>query len=273
VPLLSGREFSLEDQVDSSGERPKPVVLNQTAAELLFAGANPLGRTIRDDEGVFTVAGVVKDLSSGFMMATPAPTMFVPLTARHIGATFAPGVTVLLRGRPGAAPIEAAMNEIWAVDPELTIFDQRTFEQELAQFDRVIRWSSILNGSLAAFAMLLSLIGLFSITVHAVARRRKEIGIRVALGARRDQVMRLVLREGVGLVAVGGLLGFAAAYALARVFSSITSRFAEVFAIGTDDPLFTVAAPLLWVSVALLACYLPARRALKIDPAATLKAE
>lgn len=109
--------------------------------------------------------------------------------------------------------------------------------------------------------------------MHAVARRRKEIGIRVALGARRDQVLRLVLREGAALVVVGGVLGFAGAYALTRLLSSMTSRLAELLAVSVADPLFTVGTPLAWAALAMLACYLPARRSLKIDPSVTLKAE
>src|SRR5690606_38810110 len=99
--------------------------------------------------------------------------------------------------------------EILALDPKLTVFSARAFQQDFEQFNRLIEWSTTVNGGLAVFAILLSLVGLFSVTVHAVARRRKEIGIRVALGARRNQVLRLVLREGAALVVVGGVLGFA----------------------------------------------------------------
>src|SRR5690606_35050989 len=127
-------------------------------------------------------------------------------------------------------------------------------------------WSGAINGGIALFALLLSLVGLFSVTVQAVGRRRREIGIRVALGARGDQVVRLVLKEGVVLTIVGGVLAFAAAYALVRAFSAVSSRFAEVFGTSVSDPLITVATPAAWASLALLACYLPARRALQIDP-------
>jgi putative ABC transport system permease protein len=179
----------------------------------------------------------------------------------------------LLRGRPGAAALEAATAEIVAFDPKLTVFNARAFQQDFEQFNRLIEWSTTVNGGLAVFAILLSLVGLFSVTVHAVARRRKEIGIRVALGARRDQVLRLVLREGAALVVVGGVLGFAGAHALTRLLSSMTSRLAELLAVSVADPLFTVGTPLAWGALAMLACYLPARRAMKVDPASTLKAE
>lgn len=273
VPLLSGREFAIQDQLDALENSEKRIVLNQTAAERLFGEDNPLGQTVRENGQVYSVVGVVKDLRSGLMMATAAPTIFLPLTAKDVERTFSQGLTVLVRGRPGAAALEAATAEILAFDPKLTVFNARAFQQDFDQFNRLIEWSTTVNGGLAVFAILLSLIGLFSVTVHAVARRRREIGIRVALGARRDQVMRLVLREGAALVVVGGVVGFAGAYALTRLLSSMTSRLAELLAVSVTDPLFTVGTPLAWGALAMLACYLPARRAMKIDPASTLKAE
>lgn len=273
VPLLSGREFTIQDQLSSAEDSAKQIILNQAAVERLFGDMNPLGQAVRENGQIYSVVGVVKDLRSGLMMATAAPTMFVPLTAENLDQTFSQGLTVVLRGRAGSAVLEAASAEILAFDPRLTVFNARAFQQDFEQFNRLIEWSTTVNGGLAVFAILLSLVGLFSVTVHAVARRRKEIGIRVALGARRDQVLRLVLREGVALVAVGGMLGFAGDYAMTRILSSMTSRLAELLAVSIDDPLITVAAPLAWATLAMLACYLPARRAMKIDPAATLKAE
>jgi predicted permease len=274
VPLLSGREFTIQDQLDPADDPEKNVILNQTAVKRLFGDINPLGQTIRENGQVYSVVGVVQDLKSGMMMAAAAPTMFLSLTAQHLDQTFSQGLTVILRGRgAGSAVIEATSAEIAAFDPRLTVFNERAFEQDFERFNRLIEWSTTVNGGIAVFAVLLSLVGLFSVTVHAVARRRKEIGIRVALGARRDQVLRLVLREGAALVVVGGVLGFAGAYALTRLLSSMTSRLAELLAVSFVDPLFVAGVPLAWGALAMLACYLPARRAMRIDPASTLKAE
>jgi ABC-type antimicrobial peptide transport system permease subunit len=112
----------------------------------------------------------------------------------------------------------------------------------------------------------LAAVGLAGVTAYAVAQRRKEIGIRVALGARKGQVLRLVLREGVTLVGVGSALGFAGAFGLAKVLLTLTSIFAESFNVGTSDPRLLVGAPLLLATLALLACYVPARKATRIDP-------
>jgi ABC-type antimicrobial peptide transport system permease subunit len=117
----------------------------------------------------------------------------------------------------------------------------------------------------------LSAIGLAGVTAYAVAQRRREIGIRMALGARKGQVLRLVLREGTTLVGIGTVLGFLGTFAMAKVLSAMTSILVETFRVGTGDLRLLVGAPLLLAALAVLACYLPARRAAKIDPLNALR--
>jgi ABC-type antimicrobial peptide transport system permease subunit len=119
----------------------------------------------------------------------------------------------------------------------------------------------------------LAAIGLAGVTAYAVARRRKEIGIRMALGARKTQVLGLVLREGVALVTAGTVLGFLGAMAMVKVLSALTSVFSDAFNVSTSDPRLIVGAPLLLAALALLACYIPARRSMKIDPVKALRQE
>jgi ABC-type antimicrobial peptide transport system permease subunit len=119
----------------------------------------------------------------------------------------------------------------------------------------------------------LSSIGLAGVTAYAVAQRRKEIGIRMALGATRQQVLALVLREGLSLVAAGIVVGFLGAVVLAKAMGSIATAFADAFQFGTNDPRLLVGAPLLLAGLALLACYVPARRATSIDPLRALREE
>jgi predicted permease len=276
VPLLQGREFTAYDQQASSSagaapERETPVVINQTAARELFGGDNPLGGRIRQDKESYIVIGVARDVSSGLMMAKPQPTVNLPLTADHFGG--AQAVTLLIRGMAGADTITAVRNEVAAIDSNLTLFNVRPMSEHLDQFNVVIRWSTMMNGGVAVFGMILASIGLAGVTAHAVARRRKEIGIRMALGAGAGQVLRLVMKESVVLVAVGAVLGFAGAVGLARVFSAITAQLAQIFAVGTGDPLLVIGGPLLLVTLALLASYLPARRATRIDPLSALREE
>ena len=273
VPLLVGREFTAEEQLNSATDTEIPAVLNQAATENLFGSRQALGQTIRDGGRILSVVGVVRDLRSGLMMGSPVPTLFVPISQEDLSMVSASGIAILQRSRSSDAALKATAAEIASIDPNLTIFDVRSYDKDANQLKELFRWSSILNGGLGVFGILLSIVALFSVTVHAVARRRKEIGVRVALGARGNQILRLVMKEGLALVVVGGLMGFGSAYGMTRVFSAIAESLARVFAVGTDDPIFTVAAPLAWAALALLACYLPARRAMKINPAATLKAE
>ena len=126
-------------------------------------------------------------------------------------------------------------------------------------------------GGIGVFSLVLSAIGLAGVTGCAVAQQRKEIGIRMALGARKSQVLGLVLREGATLIAAGNVIGFLGAVALAKALSAITAAFSDAFTVGVDDPRLPIGAPLLLAVLALLACYIPARRAAKIDPIQALR--
>ena len=120
---------------------------------------------------------------------------------------------------------------------------------------------------------MLAAIGLAGVTAYAVAQRRKEIATRTTVGASRAQVLRLVLREGAALVSVGTILGFLGAIAMARVLSALTNIFVDALKVGTDDPRLLVGAPLLLAAVAMIACYVPARRSVQIDPVKALREE
>jgi ABC-type antimicrobial peptide transport system permease subunit len=137
----------------------------------------------------------------------------------------------------------------------------------------LIVFSEAIYGGIGIFGLILASIGLAGVTAYAVVRRRKEIGIRMALGARSSQVLRLVLLEGAVLVAVGSVFGFVGAFAISRGLSSVTAQFAQAFASSTGDPILLIGAPVLLASLSLLACYVPARRSTKIDPLATLREE
>lgn len=128
-------------------------------------------------------------------------------------------------------------------------------------------------GGIGVFGLVLAAIGLAGVTAYAVARRRKEIAIRMALGARKAQVLRLVLREGAALVTAGTVLGFLGAIAVVKVLSLLTSIFVDAFNVATNDPRLLVGAPLLLAALAMLACYIPARRSAKIDPLKVLREE
>jgi ABC-type antimicrobial peptide transport system permease subunit len=126
---------------------------------------------------------------------------------------------------------------------------------------------------IGVFGLVLAAIGLAGVTAYSVAQRNKEIGIRMALGARKSQVLGLVLREGVALVGVGTVLGFVGAVGLAKIVAALANIFGDALKVGTSDPLLLVGAPVLLAGVALSACYVPARKAAKIDPLRALRQE
>jgi ABC-type antimicrobial peptide transport system permease subunit len=275
VPLVDGREFTDRDQrLESSSSQSSrteiPVVLNETAARQIFGAGNPLDRRIREEKETYFVIGVVKDIKFAFLAAKPVATIFLPLTAENFNRGSALGTTVVLRGS-GSDLMGEVKREIGLTDPRLTILNARTMGEQVRQFDSLIRWSTVMNGGLGVFSLILAAIGLAGVTAHTVLRRRKEIGIRMALGARRAQVLRLVLKEGAALVVVGSALGFAGAYGLTRAFSAYTAQLAQIFDTGTGDPLLLIGAPLLLAGLTFLACYLPARRSTQIDPVAALR--
>jgi predicted permease len=268
VPLVGGREFDRRDR-----EQDAPAILNQTAARALFGAGDPIGRRIREGERNYTVVGLTRDMRAGYLKPDPVATMYLPLTAEWLGKNTAQRITVLVRGTAGRDTLAAVRDRMASFHPDLTVFDVHTIQEDLERMDSFMQWDSAIYVILGFFALLLASIGLGGVTAYAVARRRKEIGIRMALGARARQVQGLVLREGTALVVVGSVLGFSGAFALARVFSAYSDVLARSFGLRHNHPLLLVGAPLALAGLAMLACYLPARRATEIDPVSALREE
>ena len=159
------------------------------------------------------------------------------------------------------------------MDPGLSVFNVQTLSEYLDRSRSATRYSVQTYGGIGLFGLILAAIGLAGVTAYSVAQRRKEIAIRTALGASRAQVLRLVLREGAAMVSVGTIVGFLGAVAIAKILSALTHIFVEALSIGTNDPRLLVGAPLLLAAVAMLACYVPARRSSQIDPLKALREE
>jgi predicted permease len=263
VPLLGGREFDRRDR-----EQDAPAILNQTAARALFGAGDPIGRRIREGERSYMVVGLARNMRAGLLVPKPVATVYLPLTPEWLGKNSAQRVTVLVRGT-----MAAARDQLASLHPDLTVFDAHTMQEDLDRMNSFVEWDAAIYVILGFFALLLASIGLGGVTAHAVVRRRKEIGIRMALGARASQVQGLVLREGAALVVVGSALGVSGAFALVRVFSAYSDVLARSFGQRDNNPLLIVGAPLVLAGLAMLACYLPARRATKIDPVAALRDE
>jgi len=271
-PLVAGREFEEADQRTSVGNTATlPAILNESAARGLFGDQVPLGRHLRDEKQSYEVVGVVRDLKTG--IGTRQSVLYLPLTASNFERPPAGGMTVMVRSGAAANALASVRAEIASLDPNLTIFNVSTLDDYLYVSRSELRFAVRTYEGIGIFGLVLAAIGLAGVTAYEVAQRSKEIGIRTALGATKGQVLRLVLREGAAMVTIGTVLGLLAAFALAKVLSAITDILVEALSVGTNDPRLIVGAPALLGALALLACYIPARRAAKIDPLKALRQE
>ncbi len=280
IAPLRGREFTDVDESAASGAIP--AILNQTGASEFFGQDGPVGRTFHDDNATYTVVGVVPDQKSALVSAKPPAVVFVPFGASNSAAPrmdadltpagpLLPNDTLIVRGKPGSNVVETVTGEIASLDARVTVFNVSTVTDRVHQVNTNVETSSAIYGSIGLFGLILSCIGLAGVTAYAVARRSKEIGIRVALGARRGQILALVMKEGSILVIAGSVLGYFGAWAISRALSAITHEVGDAFSSSAHDPLLLIGAPLLLASLALLACYVPARRSSRIDPLAALR--
>jgi macrolide transport system ATP-binding/permease protein len=278
-PMLNGREFvERDEQTSTDGSTlPLSVVLNETAARGLFPNASAIGQRVTEGKQSYEVVGEVRDLDDGIPDEDqPAATIYLPLTRRDFARPPAGGITIMVRsdaGTPGTDVLRGIQRQIASMDPNLAVFNVRTLSDYLDLSRAQMRYALDMYGGIGLFGLILAAIGLAGVTAYAVARRRKEIGIRMALGSSKAQVLRLVLREGAALVTIGTVLGFLGAMALVKMLSTLTSVFVTAFNVTTNDPRLIAGAPLLLAALAMLACYLPARRSAKIDPLKALREE
>jgi len=272
--IVAGREFDDHDGRASAGSGDAtsiPLVLNESAAQALFAGANAVGQRLTSDGHAYEVVGVVRDFANGVVADQDTSNMvYTPLTRRDFTNPPPGGVTIMVRSDGGVDAMRV-QRAIAAVDPNLAPFNVETLGEHLALSRAILRLNLQTYAAMGLFGLILAAIGLAGVTAYAVSRRRREIGIRMALGARRAQVLMLVLREGMVLVGSGMVLGFLGAVALVRALSALASIFVDAFQVGTGDPRLIVGAPLLLMAIALLACYLPARSSATINPIESLR--
>jgi predicted permease len=272
VSLQRGTEFSDRDfRVRRTADTVIPAVINHSAAEL-FDNTDPLGRIIRLEEKVLRVTGVVRYGLPPPFRARPAPMVFLPLTIQDLLRPRPQGVALMVRPREGDW-FERMRSDLHAIDPGLTMFNARTIRAQIDDLYNVVRYTTAVYAIVGLFALVLASVGLAGVTAHAAIRRRKEIGIRMALGARSRQVLGLVMREGAVMASIGGAIGFGAAYALARALIAFSSQLGQAIVLGAAGPARLVAGPALLLAVIGIACYLPARRSATVDPLVSLREE
>jgi putative ABC transport system permease protein len=265
VPLLHGRFFTKQDQEKTEGA----VIINETTARRFWKDENPVGKRINVNMGIPVwreIVGVVGDVRNISLGAAPDLQMYFPLIDAEF-ATIRMGNLLIRTESNPLALVEPVKSEIRSLDPNLPFATVRTLDEIVSTSVAQPRFTTALLGLFASIAMLLAAIGIYGVISYSVARRTHEIGIRMALGARRNQIVNLVVGQGVALAAIGVAIGLIAAILLTRVMSSL------LFEISATDPVTFVVISAVLGFVALIASYVPARRAAKVDPMIALRYE
>ena len=263
--LLQGRDLTAADWLDA-----EPVALvNRTFADRLLGG-QALGEGIKWDEGArfARVVGVVEDAKEFGLVDDVRAWAYLPMVVGDWGYPNMGRMSLMIRtDRSGSLPVQAVRDVVARLDPTVPITDVRTMSEAIEGDMAQTSFTMVLLGIAAAVALFLGAVGLFGVISYAVSRRTREIGVRVALGARSEDIRDMVIRQGARVSAAGVVLGLAAAFALTRLMNAV------LFGVAATDPLTFVGGPVVLVAVALLATWLPARRASRVDPVEALRAE
>jgi putative ABC transport system permease protein len=257
--LTKGRAFNDHDD----DKAPRVVIISQTMAKRYWPNEEPLGKRIGRPEAWREIVGVMADVKHFGLDADTPPTMYFPV--RQVPAR---GMTLVMRS--AAEPLSlapAVRSEIWNSDKHLAIAQIQSMTELVSSSIQQQRFILLLLGCFAALALVLAAIGIYGVMSYAVTLRTREIGIRLALGARSGSVLVLVLKSGLALALIGAAIGLAGAMALTRLMSGL------LFGVTPTDAVTFVTVPACLIFVALLACYIPARRATKVDPLVALRYE
>ncbi|HEV2806263.1 MAG TPA: ABC transporter permease [Chthoniobacterales bacterium] len=257
IPLLAGRTFELRD----NAEAPKVVVINESAAKRLYGSpAAALGKRLtiwHDEKFLREIIGVVGDTKASSLTGDSGAQIYVP-HAQDPEWNFM-AMVIRTAGDP-AAFAATFRREVQALDKDQPVYSVRTMDDVVMNSLGTRRVSMQLFAVFAFAALLLAAVGIYGVLAYSVTQRTQEIGIRMALGAQKSDVLGLVIRQGMALTVIGVVVGLAGAFALTRLIANL------LFGVAATDPLTFVAIPLLLLLVALIACYLPARRAARLDP-------
>jgi len=261
IPLLSGRDFT-----DFDRENTTPVaIVNEAMAKMMWPGQEPLGKRffIVVDPKPYQVVGVVGTAVIGQIGEEPQPIAYFPMRQQY-----SPASSLVVRTNSNPEPLIGAVRaQIQPIDKNLAFTNGQTVQQILGQGLWAARMGAALLGLFGALALVLASIGIYGVLAYSVAQRTSEIGLRMALGAQPRQVLGLVLRQGMLLALIGAGVGVLVALPVARMAGSL------LYGVSATDPLTYVTIMLLLMGIALLACYLPAHRATRIDPLKALRVE
>jgi putative ABC transport system permease protein len=267
VPLRKGRTFNENDRLDST----PVVIVNERFAERVFPGQNAIGKRIKpgfsaDDgaEKMREIVGIAGNVKHRSLRNDDTPEMYLPQTQIPINT-----MTLVVRTRVSnpAQLTSAIRSELAALDRNIPLTSVRLFDEYVSRSLARPRFNALLLSIFAGTALLLTAIGIYGVMAYSVAQRTNEIGIRIALGAGKNSIFRLVVGQAMATVAISLVLGLAGAFAATRLLNSL------LFGVGAFDPLTFVSIVLLVSVVAFLAAWLPARRATRVDPIIALRAE
>ena len=259
IPVVAGRGFTDRDDEQA----PRVAILNHTLARILWPGESPMGKRVTINGRAADIIGVARDIKGRNLFEPGGPMLYLPLFQsyeRH----------VVLHVRTAVSPtslVEALRREVYALDKDLPIYAVRTMDQHVTATLTPQRLLAYLIGGFGALALLLSALGLYGLLAYAVTARTPEIGIRMAVGAQKADVMRLFLADGMKLALSGIIIGAVAALGVTPLMKSL------LFGISPLDPLTLILVPALLLVTALLACSVPAHRAARADPKVSLRHE
>ena len=261
IPLLHGRDFA-----DSDNASAIPVaIVNQTMAQRFWHNQDPLGKrlTLVQDKSAVEIIGVVGDIERYGLGETVQPEIYFPYSQQPRWATY-----FLVRTNSGAANFrEAFQSRLAKIDPEIRLSRTSSMDDLITKSLKQPRFNLVLVGIFAATALLLAAVGIYGVMSYLVEQQTREIGIRSALGAKRSHILKFVIGRGVGMAFVGVVLGLIASFALTRFLAGL------LYGVTAVDPLTFIGISILLLTVSVLACYVPARRATKVDPLVALRYE
>jgi putative ABC transport system permease protein len=265
IPLLRGRGFTAEDRAGG----PPVLLISQETAHRYWPNEDPIGQTLQtgwhSDGRRFggTIVGVVGDVHQFSLAAKPTAHVYGPLAQWPLDEQ-----AVVMRSTVAPTAVLAAARDIVRVlDPELPVYDARPLDDLVRESIAERRFYATLLATFATLALVLAAVGIYGVIAYGVQQRRRELGIRIALGASRQRVVGMIMRQGMTLTIVGALIGLAGAGVLTGVLGS------QLFGVSARDPLTFLAVPAVLIAVAAVACVVPARRAVSVDPATAIRAE
>jgi predicted permease len=261
IPLLQGREFTDADTADT----PVVLVASRAWAQRFTPGEDPVGKRLSSDgkEPGVEIVGVVGDVKQHGLTEAAPPMLYISVLQNRRSS-----INLVVRGNGSVLNLAAAARQaVWAVDPGIAMRRTASLASVLGEDVSQPKLLASLLGLFAGLGLLLGAVGIYGVLAYTVNQRQRELGVRLALGAKPQDVLGLVVRGGMRLAVTGVVIGVLAALLLTRLMGSV------LHGVSTHDPLTFVAVSVLLLGVALLACLLPARRAMRVDPAVTLRAE